>query len=84
MKANETHIKVERMLRAANWSPLRQFEPRRDDVCIKGEHFEIWRNEKGDKTMMVHFYGEHGVEFYSPLVASNSWSAVEDALKAIS
>lgn len=85
MKHTDTHVKVERMLRAAGWLPLRQLEPRKVDVCIKGEHFELWRNAKGDNTLIVHFYGEdNGCQFYDQLSRANTWDATEAALKAIS
>lgn len=84
MKHSETHVKVERMLRAAGWTPLRQLEPRKVDVCIKGEHFELWRNAKASKVLVVHYLGENGVDFYSPLTEGNSWSSVEQALSVIS
>jgi hypothetical protein len=78
----ETHRKAEALLRKHNWSPLRQFEPKRDDAIGKGELFEMWRNDAG-RVGVLHFYGDgHGCAFYSAWKDDGTWEGMEAVLSA--
>jgi hypothetical protein len=78
---NDCHRKAEHLLRSAGWTPLRQFEPAKADRIKDGECFEMWRNEVGNRRVIVHFYADgDGCDFYA-CGNENTWSSVEELLK---
>lgn len=77
------HSRVEKMLRANGWTPLRQFQPAKADTIGKNELFEMWTTGKTiPQTVVIHFYGDnHGVEFYfQDKTIGNDWESVEKRL----
>lgn len=80
-----SHRKAEEILRRLGYSPLRQFEPKKDQAVMGGEFYEVWatpRVAQRTKTVIVHYYGGNsGCEFYLSS-GTGLWSETEAQLKA--
>lgn len=79
------HRRAEQILRAAGYTPMRQFAPQKDHA-IKDEHFEVWAApDPITRLVFIHFYGDNGgFDCYYPDTGkdASTWAATETKLKA--